>query len=85
MLMCVENVILSLDLVLHDRNSNTRFSRGRKFDSDSTTYQNGAKTMICYFRHMKLIFEQIGIEITPENKREIDKKIHALLGTERSW
>lgn len=31
---------------------------------------------------MKLIFEQIGIEITPENKRDIDKKIHALLGTE---
>ena len=38
--------------------------------------------MTCYFRHMKLIFEQIGIEITPENKRDIDKKIHALLGTE---
>jgi len=38
--------------------------------------------MTCYFRHMKIIFEQIGIEITPENKREIDKKIHSLLGTE---
>ena len=38
--------------------------------------------MTCYFRHMKLIFEQIGIEITPDNKRDIDKKIHALLGTE---
>ena len=38
--------------------------------------------MTCYFRHMKLIFEQIGVEITPENKRDIDKKIHALLGTE---
>ena len=31
---------------------------------------------------MKLIFTQIGIEVTPENKRDIDKKIHAFLGTE---
>ena len=31
---------------------------------------------------MKLIFEQIGVDVTPENKRDIDKKIHALLGTE---
>ncbi len=31
---------------------------------------------------MKLIFTQIGIEPTPENKREIDRKIHALVGTE---
>ncbi len=38
--------------------------------------------MTCYFRHMKLIFTQIGIEPTPENKRDIDRKIHALVGTE---
>ena len=31
---------------------------------------------------MKLIFAQIGIEITPENKQDIDRTIHALLGTE---
>jgi hypothetical protein len=29
---------------------------------------------------MKLIFEQIGIEVTSENKVEIDKKIHAVVG-----
>ena len=38
--------------------------------------------MTCYFRHMKLVFEQIGIEVTPENKKEIDKKIHAFVGVE---
>lgn len=38
--------------------------------------------MTCYFRHMKLIFTQIGIEITSENRREIDRKIQALVGTE---
>jgi len=31
---------------------------------------------------MKLIFDQIGIEITSENKQDVDRKIHALLGTE---
>ena len=38
--------------------------------------------MTCYFRHMKLVFDQIGIEITPENKKEIDKKIHTLVGVD---
>jgi hypothetical protein len=31
---------------------------------------------------MKMIFTQIGIEITKENRREIDTKIKALVGTE---
>lgn len=38
--------------------------------------------MTCYFRHMKGIFSELGIEVTPENKREIDKQIHKLLGIE---
>ena len=38
--------------------------------------------MTCYFRHMKSIFEEIGIEVTAENKRAIDKHIHAILGIE---
>jgi hypothetical protein len=29
---------------------------------------------------MKLVFEKIGIEFTSENKKEIDRKIHALVG-----
>ncbi|TFG26518.1 hypothetical protein EU527_19635 [Candidatus Thorarchaeota archaeon] len=36
--------------------------------------------MTCYFRHMKLIFSQIGVEVTPENKKEIDCKIHKMVG-----
>jgi len=31
---------------------------------------------------MNPIFNQIGIAITPENKKEIDKKIHSLVGIE---
>ena len=38
--------------------------------------------MTCYFRHMKGIFTEIGVEVTPENKRDIDKQIHKLLGVE---
>jgi hypothetical protein len=36
--------------------------------------------MSCYFRHMKDIFTEAGIEITPANKREIDRAIHRIVG-----
>lgn len=36
--------------------------------------------MTCYFRHLKLIFEQIGIEVTSANRKEIDRKIHEMVG-----
>ena len=29
---------------------------------------------------MKPIFDQIGVEVTSENKKELDRKIHELLG-----
>ena len=35
--------------------------------------------MSCYFRHMKDVLEEAGIEITPENKKEIDRIIHGLV------
>lgn len=38
--------------------------------------------MTCYFRHMERIFLELGVEVTPENKRDIDKQIHKLLGVE---
>ena len=38
--------------------------------------------MTCYFRHMNWIFEEIGVEATKENKRDMDRKIHELLGVE---
>ena len=37
--------------------------------------------MTCYFRHMKDVFAEIGVEITKENK-EIDRKIHGILGVQ---
>ncbi len=38
--------------------------------------------MTCYFRHMKDIFAKIGVEPTKENKKDLDRKIHDLLGLE---
>ena len=38
--------------------------------------------MTCYFRHMKDVFSRAGIEVTKENKRELDRAIHAYVGVE---
>jgi len=38
--------------------------------------------MSCYFRHMKDILDELGIEVTPESKREIDRLLHGLAGVE---
>lgn len=35
--------------------------------------------MTCYFRHLKQVFEKAGIEVTRENKREIDRIIHNIV------
>jgi len=40
--------------------------------------------MTCYFRHkqMKEIFEEVGVEVTKENRKDLDKIIHGILGVE---
>ena len=38
--------------------------------------------MTCYFRHLNVIFEKAGIQITKENKKEVDKAIHSIVGVE---
>lgn len=38
--------------------------------------------MTCYFRHLKEIFDKAGIEVTKENKKELDRAIHAHMGVE---
>lgn len=38
--------------------------------------------MSCYFRYMKDIFDQSGITITEDNKKDIDMKIHKIVGVE---
>jgi len=36
--------------------------------------------MSCYFRHMKEILEEVGVEVTKENKKEVDGIIHRVVG-----
>ena len=36
----------------------------------------------CYFRHIQQMFKKTGIEVTGENKREIDRVIHSIVGVE---
>ncbi len=38
--------------------------------------------MTCYFRYLKDIFKKAGIEVTKDNKREIDRVIHDIVGVE---
>lgn len=36
--------------------------------------------MTCYFRHLQEIFVKVGITVTNDNKRELDKMIHRIVG-----
>ncbi|UCC57839.1 MAG: hypothetical protein JSW14_05580 [Candidatus Bathyarchaeum sp.] len=38
--------------------------------------------MTCYFRHLKSIFEKTGITVTKENKRDVDRIIHEIVGVD---
>ena len=40
--------------------------------------------MTCYFRHkqMKEVFEEVGVEVTKENRKDLDKIIHGIVGVE---
>ena len=38
--------------------------------------------MTCYFRHLQDVFKKAGIEVSTENKREIDRVIHGIVGVE---
>ena len=38
--------------------------------------------MTCYFRHLKTIFQKTGITITKENKKDVDRAIHSIVGVE---
>ena len=37
--------------------------------------------MTCYFRHLQEIFKKAGIEVTKENRQELDKIIHKIVST----
>ncbi len=38
--------------------------------------------LTCYFRHLKQVFEKAGINVTSENRKEVDKIIHSIVDVE---
>lgn len=36
--------------------------------------------MSCYFRHMKIILDKAGIEVTLNTKKDIDQAFHRIVG-----
>jgi hypothetical protein len=36
--------------------------------------------MSCYFRHLKEIFDEAGIVVTSDNRKQIDQAIHQVVG-----
>jgi hypothetical protein len=38
--------------------------------------------MSCYFRHLKEIFAEAGVEVTPVNRKQIDQIIHGIVGVD---
>ncbi len=40
----------------------------------------GVVIVSCYFRHLKDIFGEAGIEVSPTNRKQIDQVIHQLVG-----
>ncbi|MGC1122683.1 MAG: hypothetical protein WBA22_16495 [Candidatus Methanofastidiosia archaeon] len=38
--------------------------------------------MPCYFRHMSDVFQKAGVEITKENRKDVDRVLHSLVGVE---
>jgi hypothetical protein len=38
--------------------------------------------MSCYFRHLKEVFQEAGIEVDSNNRKRIDRAVHDLMGVE---
>ncbi len=36
--------------------------------------------MSCYFRHLKPVFDEAGVMVTPANKKQIDMAFHEAVG-----
>jgi hypothetical protein len=36
----------------------------------------------CYFRHLKDIFDEAGVELTSANRKQVDQAVHRILAVE---
>jgi hypothetical protein len=54
----------------------------RKVYKGASQLNLGNLVMTCYFRHLKEVFKEAGIEVTPQNRQQIDRIIHDVVGVE---
>ena len=52
----------------------------RKFRTRERSFRLWGYGVTCYFRHLQEVFKKAGIRVTEENKREVDKIIHRIVG-----
>ena len=52
----------------------------RKIYKGASTRMLEGQTVTCYFRHLGQVFEKAGIKVTPQNRQELDRIIHDLVG-----
>ena len=57
-------------------------NQNTKLTNPSLQYSKRYVTMTCYFRHLKQVFEKAGIEVTPANKKELDRIIHNIVSVD---
>ena len=55
---------------------------GARFTRAQQNLRNRKQGMTCYFRRLKQVFQKAGIEVTPQNRQEIDRIIHTLVGVD---
>ena len=51
-----------------------------RFTKPPGKLDNGNPEMTCYIRHLEPILKKSGIEVTSQNRQEIDRIIHEIVG-----
>jgi len=54
--------------------------RNLGYSPDEIENHLGEYAMSCYFRHLKDILEEADIEVTPDNRKQVDRAIHQIVG-----
>ena len=57
-----------------------RIDWSARFTKPLANLDHGNPEMTCYLRHLEPILKKSGIEVTSENRQEIDRIIHNIVG-----
>ena len=62
--------------------SNCTRKLGARFTKTPVNLSIRSYAMTCYFRHLEEVFKKAGIEVTSQNRQEIDRIIHDIVGVD---